>query len=219
MDIGSRKAGRASLHQKAADAVFRPRPDNSDVRQRSVGDPGLLTIQDPVRSVADGTGPHRRRIRPEIRFGQPEAADRSSRLQFGQPSGFLFVRSVLEDRVHHERALHGDEAAQAGIAALDLLHDEPVFHIAHAGAAVALEIRAQESELSHFGNQFSWKPAFAETIPNYRRDSFVDKPPGRLPHHEFLLGELRIDQKVIHAAECHESSVVPRLKVLPITSD
>jgi hypothetical protein len=28
-----------------------------------------------------------------------------------------------------------------------------------------------------------------------------------LPDHEFLLGELRIDGKVVHASKCHESSV------------
>ena len=42
-------------------------------------------------------------------------------------------------------------------------------------------------------------------------DAFVDEPARGLADQEFLFGELRIDEKVVDASECHESSVVPGL--------
>jgi len=48
---------------------------------------------------------------------------------------------------HGEPALHRGEGAQAGVAALELLHDEAVGDVVHAGAAVALEVRSEEAEL------------------------------------------------------------------------
>jgi hypothetical protein len=110
----------------------------------------------------------------------------------------------LQDGIHHERALDRDEAAQAGIRALDFLHDEPVFDVAHAGASVTLEIGAEKTERRHFGDEFAGEAGVAESVADQREGALIGEAPGCLPDHEFLRGELRIDQKVVDAAEGHE---------------
>ena len=122
----------------------------------------------------------------------------------GSQWSLLFVRSIGVDGIHHQRALHRDEAAQAGIAAFDLLHDEAVFHVAHAGAAVAFEIGAEEAQFGHFGDQFRGKARVAEAIADDGRDALVGEAARGLPHQKFLLGEEGIDREVVYAAECHQ---------------
>ena len=55
--------------------VVGSRPDYGDIGDGAVGDPGLLAVEYPVRSVAHGARAHAGGIRAEIRFGQAEAAD------------------------------------------------------------------------------------------------------------------------------------------------
>ena len=101
---------------------------------------------------------------PKSGLSQAEATDRLAGLQLGQPALFLLLRAVGQDGIHHQRALHGDEAAQAGIAALQLLHDQAVLDVAHAGAAIAFEIGAQEAEPAQFGDDLFGKSAIAEAV-------------------------------------------------------
>ena len=88
-----------------------------------------------------GRGQHAAGVRAEVGLGQAEAADRLAAGHRRQPALLLRLGAVGVDRVHAQRALHRDEAAQAGVAALELLHDQPVGDVAEAGAAVALEVR------------------------------------------------------------------------------
>ncbi len=112
---------------------------------------------------------------------QPIAWPRCRR---GSHRFFLLVGSVGVDGIHHQRALHGDEAAQAGIAALDLLHDEAVLDVAHAGAAVAFQVRAEEAEFGHFGDQLGREAGVAEAIADHGRDALVGEPARGLPHQQ-----------------------------------
>ncbi len=48
------------------------------------------------------------------------------------------------------------------------------------------------------------KAAVAEAVADDRENAFVDEAAGGLADQEFLFGELRIDQKVVDASECHE---------------
>ena len=93
-------------------------------------------------------------------------------------------------RIHHQRALHGNETAQPGIAAFQFLHHQPVLHVAHPGAAVAREIRAQKAHFGHLRNQFFRKPGVAEAVAQHRRDTLVHEPARGLAHHQLLFGEL-----------------------------
>src|SRR5262249_55887868 len=135
---------------------------------------------------------------------ESEAADRFPALQARQPAILLLVRAVGIDWVHDERALHGDETTQAGIAALDLLHDQSIFGIAHSRAAITLEIGAKKPEFGHLRDEFGRKPRIAKTIADQGRDALIGKAASRLAHHEFLLAEERIDREVIYAAKGHQ---------------
>ena len=50
-------------------------------------------------------------------------------------------------------ALHAREAADARVAALELLHREAVADLARPGAAVALEVAAEQAELRDLGDE------------------------------------------------------------------
>jgi hypothetical protein len=76
----------------------------------------------------------------------------------------LFGRAEGVDGVHNQRGLHADKAAKARVAAFQLLHYQAVFHVGHAGAAVALEIGAEEAQLAHHGNKFAGETALAEAV-------------------------------------------------------
>ena len=105
----------------------------------------------------------------------------------GSQWSLLLLGAVGEDGVHDQRALHGDEAAHAGIGALQLLHDEPVLHVAHAGAAVAFEVGAEKAELGQFGDQLGGEAGVAEAIADERHDALLGEAARRLPHQQFLL--------------------------------
>ena len=68
---------------------------------------------------------------------------------------FLLVAAELVNRIHAQARLHADKAAHARVAALEFLRHQAVFHVAHAGAAVALERRAEESQVGHGLHQFA----------------------------------------------------------------
>ncbi len=79
----------------------------------------------------------------------------------GKPVFFLLVGAEGEDGVHDEGGLDTDEAADAGVSALELLHDEAVLDVGHAGAAVAVEVGSKEAELAHLRNELAGEVAFA----------------------------------------------------------
>ena len=91
-----------------------------------------------------------------------------------------------------------------GIAAFDFLHDQAVLHVAHARAAVTVQVGSEEAEFADFGNQFAWKAGVAKAIADQRQNAFIDEPPGGLSNEKFLGGELRIDEQVVHTAKGHD---------------
>ena len=128
----------------------------------SATEPFVIQVFSPFRTQPSpsllGRGPHAGRVRSEVRLGQPKAADRFTGLQSRQPALLLLLRTKSVNRIHHQRALHADETAQPGIAALQFLHDQAVLDVVHAGAAVAFQIGAEETQarpfrrISSFGN-------------------------------------------------------------------
>src|SRR5205814_9652188 len=67
----------------------------------------------------------------------------------GEPALPLLPAPPAPDGEHGERALHRGHRAQPRVARLELLHDEPVGAVGEPGAAVALQVRAEEAELAH----------------------------------------------------------------------
>ena len=123
---------------------------------RSAIEPLVIQVFSPLITQFDPLRTARVRIPagfdPKSGSVNPKASDRSARLEAGKPVGFLFFRAVLKDRIHDESALYRHETSKAGIAALNFLHDEPVFDIVHTGATVPFQIGAEKSQRGHFGD-------------------------------------------------------------------
>ena len=105
------------------------------------------------------------------------------------------------DRIHHQRALHGNEAAQAGIAAFEFLRHQAVGDVGHSGAAVALQVRAKKSQLAQFRHQLHREGRFAIVFFDDRDDVLVDKLPRRLARQQLFVIEQRIEVQKIHAGK------------------
>ena len=150
MDVGGLEAGSIAFDEEPADAVFCARPDDGDIGHRTVRDPRFFAIEHPGSAVANCARAHAGRIRTEVGFGQTEAANRFPRLEARKPVIFLLLRTVLKDREHDQRSLHGNKTSDGGVAALEFLHFEAVLDVAHSSATVAFEVCAQEYESRHF---------------------------------------------------------------------
>ncbi len=120
---------------------------------------------------------------------------------------FLFVRTIAQNRVHDERALHGAEAAEAGITALKLLHEESVLDVVHGGAAVTLgfgaEVGAEEAELGQFRDELRGEDGVAVTTADQRGDALIDEAARGLADEDFLCGKERIEKDIVDTRERH----------------
>ena len=145
-------------------------------------------------SMPAGFDPNPGSVRPKHPMASPALEPR-------QPALFLLLASVGQNRIHHQRALHADETAQPGVAPLDLLHQQSVLDVAHAGAPIAFEIRAEETEASHLRDQLARETRLAEAVADQRQHPLVHELARRLAHQQFLLVEQRIDLQKIHTGE------------------
>ena len=116
--------------------------------------------------------------------------------------------------VHAEAALHRDETAERGVSALELLHDQAVFDIAQAGAAVAMEIGPEEAEVSDRTGQLVGKSAVAEVLRDLRNELVLDELTRCLANEQLFLAQQRIEIHEVNAFEFEhrgpERSIVAR---------
>ena len=153
--VAGRETRRARRHDESDDPFFGPGPHDRDVGDRTVGDPHLRAVEDPVGAVAPCGGAHARRVGPEVRLGQPEASDDVTGGHRGQPLVALFLTAPAVDREHRQRPLHRHEAAQTAVDRLEFLAHQPVGDGRRAAAAVALQMHAQQAELAQVGCQLA----------------------------------------------------------------
>src|SRR5262249_30322703 len=95
----------------------------------------------------------------------------------------------------------GDEAAQAGVAALQLLHDEAVGDAAQAGETVFRDAGTEEVELAHGGHQLERGAGVAVAFFDERLDLVIDERAHRVAHQPLLFTEERIELQKIDAWE------------------
>src|SRR5690348_14623894 len=77
VDVLRREAGRVRGDDESADAVVGAGPHDGDVGDAAVRDPHLRAVQDPVAAgVLLRVRSHRAGVRPRVRLGEAEAADR-----------------------------------------------------------------------------------------------------------------------------------------------
>jgi hypothetical protein len=190
LDVGGVEARSIGFDEEALDlAVVILRPNDRDLADTAVGDPEFGAVQHPGIALATGTRDHAARIAAVIGLGEAESTDQFPLRHARQPALLLLLGAVLVDRPHAQRALHRDEAAQAAVAAFELLHDEAVGDRPETGAAVAVQIGAEKPELRHFGNQMTRERAGAVVFLDDRQHLVVDETPDAVANEPFLLGK------------------------------
>ena len=114
------------------------------------------------------------------------------------------------DGVHDERGLHADEAADAGVAALELLVEEAGFDVVHAGAAVAVEGGAEEAELAHRADEFFGEAAVAIAVLDDGDEFVFDEGAGVGADEELVFGEEGVELEEVYALklECHSLAIL-----------
>src|SRR5256884_152273 len=152
MDVPGLESRRTFFHEESADfVVFRFGPDHGYVSDRAAGDPHLFTVEDVFMALLDGTGQHSAGIRTKLRLRQSEAAYGLALLQKREPFVLLRLAAIGINRIHHQRTLHGNKTAEAGIASLQFLSHQSVRDIGHSRAAVTVQVRAKKSQLTELG--------------------------------------------------------------------
>src|SRR5580700_11824048 len=148
--------------------VFHLGPDDGNVGDAAGGDPHLLAVENVFVAHLAGAGSHAAGIGAETGLGESEAAELFALLHGWQPGLLLLFTAEGMDGIHDQRRLHADEAAHAGIATFEFLSYKSVLHVAHAGATIALQRRAEEAEISHGLDQFAREAPGAVALFNDR---------------------------------------------------
>ena len=145
-------------------------------------------------SIPPGFEPNCGSVRPKQPMALPSWSKR-------EPFVFLSVAAVGEDRVHHQAGLNGDETAQAGIAALEFLVHQAVSDVGHAGAAIALQVRAEEAELAELRDEVHRESGFAIVFFDDGEDFVVNELARGLADEFFFVVEQGIEFDEINAGE------------------
>ena len=141
-------------------------------------------------------------IRAEVGLGETEAADHLARRQPRQPVALLLLAAERVDRIHHQRALHRRERADAGVAALELLHDEAVRDVVEPGAAVLLgQVGAEHAELGHLRDQLLREASLDVALADDRQHVLVDEGADGVADGALFLGEERVEPVEVDAGE------------------
>ena len=130
-------------------------------------------------------------------FGQPEAADQLALGHARQPLLLLLLRAVLVDRAHRQRPLHRDEGAQAGVAGLQFQRGQAVLDGAAAGAAVPLQVHAEQAEIAELGGDLPREVRVLVPARDVRADPRVDEGADLVPLRQFLGGEQGVQVQVV----------------------
>ena len=144
--FGRGEAGRVGRHDEARGSRRRSRPDHRDVGDRAVGDPHLGAVEDPVVAVRRarvrmpaGLEPKSGSVSPKQPIASP-AAIRGSHCCFcSSVPNFQIANIASEPCTRHQ-------AADAGVAGLELQAGQPVRDRVRAGAAVARQVHAEQAE-------------------------------------------------------------------------
>src|SRR5207248_8550587 len=84
-------------------------------------------------------------------------------------------------------------------AALELLHQETVLDIVHAGTAVALKRGSVEAERAHGTDELAWEAAVAVALLDDGQELVVDEGARGGADRALLFGEQRIDAEEVDA--------------------
>ena len=137
------------------------------------------------------------RVRAVIRLGQAEAADGLARRHPRQPLSLLLLGAVLPDRVHGQRALHRDHAAQPGVGRFELAAGDAVGDRAHPGASVARQVHAEQAQLAEFGHEVAGERTFLEPFGDVRLDPVGREVAHRVTDQPLVRGQLVVNPEQV----------------------
>ena len=138
----------------------------------------LPPLQDPVVAVARRGGRHGARVRAVSGSVRPKQPTLRPAASSGSQRSFWLVAAVGRDGPHHQAALHRGEAAQAAVAALELLADDAVDRGAEPGAARSVDRRPQQAQGAHLGDQLDGEGAGAQVVAQQRQETLLDEAAG-----------------------------------------
>lgn len=203
VDILGAEAGTVGFHQEAAHLaamLFAPGPHHGHVGDGAGGDPHLFAVQHIAIWRRGGAGAHRPGVRTGIGLGEAKAAKLFALGHGRQPAILLRVAAKGINGIHHQAALHAGKAAQAAIAALQLLHDEAVLHVVHARAAVALNGGAEEAKLAHGSHDLPREAALAVALLDNGDKVVFHELAGGGAHHALVFCQQRVEFQEVNAA-------------------
>ena len=186
MDLGRREALHPLLDQEPAHHAVELGPHHRHVGDGAVRDPHLRAGKNVVIPVLHRLRLHPARVRTVVGLRQAEAADRLAGPQRREPPLLLRLAPERVDRVHHQRTLHGGEAAQPRVAALQLLHDEAVRNLVDGGQPISLQVGAEEPHLPQHRDDMLRESARPVMIPHDREEFPVHEIADRIPDHARL---------------------------------
>src|SRR5438270_11894202 len=178
MNVVGLKSGAVGLNQEATNLVvliFDLRPNDGYVGDRPGRDPHFLAVDYVFVAHFFRASAHEARNRTEVGFSQTEAAKLFAFLHRWKPFLLLLLAAELVNRIHDQPRLHAHKTAHAGVSALQFLRHEPVFHVAHPGAAVAFQRRPEKTQIGHGFNQFARKSTGTVAFLNNRDQVVFNK--------------------------------------------
>ncbi len=204
LDLGGREPRGVGGDHEPADAVVGTGPDHRDPGHRAIGDPHLAPVEHPVSpAVALGVGPHRGGVGADVRFGQPEAADDLAGRHPRQPLLLLLLGAEAPDRVHGERALDGDQGADAGVGGLQLQAGQAVLDGGGTRAAVAGQGHPERAEGAQLAGEFTDAGQFAALVPvgDLRQDTLGGPAADGVPDGTVLVGQQVVEAQGVAGVE------------------
>src|SRR4029079_16740855 len=109
-------------------------------------------------------------------------------------------------------ALHARERPHAGVAALELLHDEPVLHVVEPSAAVLLrQVRAEHPHLTHLRNELLGKTPLHVGVADHGEDALVDESADAVADGSLLLADRTVEVEEVERSAWDE--VIARRKL------
>ena len=178
VDVVGGEPGRVGGDDEAADRPVVGRA--AQTMATSARPPLVIHIFVPLRTQSSPSRRARVRMRagslPESGSVRPKQPMASPAAMAGQPLLLLLLGAELPDREHGQRALDGHEAAGAAVARLHLHAGQAVGDRGGAGAAVALEVHAEQPEGRHLLGHLDREGARLEPLGDVGEHPVVDEP-------------------------------------------